>query len=145
MVVVAGNDETLVAEAAASAKSVYIYPIKEQDSAASRLFRTWVKDRANTRPLNARGTPRPQQGLEYLCARLIEQGYVSPPLDREELHKELYRRGVVQPFSAADSESPAPGKRLQEADEIAQRVRSLLGYPSPSDVAKNATTQPQVT
>ena len=145
VVVVAGNDETLVAEAAASAKSVYIYPIKEQDSAASRLFRTWVKDRANTRPLNARGTPRPQQGLEYLCARLIEQGYVSPPLDREELHKELYRRGVVQPFSAADSESPAPGKRLQEADEIAQCVRSLLGYPSPSDVAKNATTQPQVT
>jgi len=145
VVVVAGNDETLVAEAAASAKAVYIYPINEQDSAASRLFRTWVQDRANTRPLNARGTPRPQQGLEYLCARLIERGFVSPPLDRKEFHEELYRRGIVQPFSAADSERPVPGKGLQEADEIAKRVRSLLGYPAQSDIAKNTTMRPHAT
>lgn len=130
VVVVAGNDETLVAEAAASAKSVYVYPIEAQDSAALRLLRTWVHERANSRPLNARGTARPQQGIEYLCARLIERGYVNPPLDRRRLHEELYRRGVVRPFDAANKESPAPRNELREADEIAERVRSLLGFPS---------------
>jgi mitochondrial fission protein ELM1 len=140
VVVVAGNDETLVAEAAASAKSVYVYPIDARDSAATRILRTWVHDRANSRPLNARGTARPQQGIEYLCARLIERGYVNPPLDRRAFHEELYRRGIVRPFDSASGDRPGPGKGLREADEIAERVRSLLGYPSRPGATSEAKT-----
>ncbi|TDJ20488.1 MAG: hypothetical protein E2O69_03610 [Deltaproteobacteria bacterium] len=69
-------------------------------------LREWVIKRANSRPKNRRGTTRPQQGLEYLCARLIERGLIIPP-------------SVSLPA--------APGNTLDDGEEVARRVRHLLG------------------
>ena len=73
---------------------------------------------------------RPQQGPEYLCARLIERGIVRPPRDLAALHQDLIRRGVAQPFTL----SPANwqfGPALHEAGDAAGKVRTLLGLIDP--------------
>ncbi len=131
-VVVSGNHGSLVAQAAASASCLEIYPIEEHQFWLMDRTRVWVEEVANTRPLNARGTARPQQGLEYLCARLIEQGRVIPRSKPNELHQELYRRGIARPFGAT-ADRGAPGERLRDADEVARRVRALLGHPEAVD------------
>ena len=82
-------------------------------------LRRWVERRAHEHPLNLRGTARPQQGLEYLCARLIERGFVRPVPDRDELQPEPSRRagrwGDALPF-------------LRKVEDVAARVRDRLGF-----------------
>ena len=85
-----------------------------------------MDERARRRPVNARGTPRPQQGLEYLCARLIERGIVRPPRDLGALHAELYRLGVARPFGTPYE--PWSRADLRPAVEIARDLKPLLGY-----------------
>jgi hypothetical protein len=129
-VVVAGNAELLVAEAASVARCVDIYPIEEQGYSPRRTVLKWIEEIANRRPTNRRGTARPQQRLEYICARLIEQGIVVPPREPKQLHQELYRRGAARPFGAVgDLTTPTGGQPLREAEEVSGRVRRLLGYP----------------
>ncbi len=126
VVVVAGNDESLVSEAACCATPTYIYPLAERRFRPALPLREWVMQLANTRPVNNRGTARPQQGLEYLGARLIERGIVRPPCDVNELHQNLYQRNVAQPFGA-----PIPsggGTAHREAEAVAGKVRDMLGY-----------------
>jgi hypothetical protein len=133
VVVVAGNDALLVSEAVSGSRPVYIYPLPSRTLPFRGLrpdqqLRERIAQRANARPVNARGTARPQQGLEYLAARLIERGIVRPPTHLDELYQQLYQRGVAQPFGAALRFGDRPA--LHEADEAASRVRDLLGHPS---------------
>jgi mitochondrial fission protein ELM1 len=129
-VVVAGNGAQWVAEAASSARCVYIYPIEERGFSLRRAILQWVEEIANRRPTNRRGTARPQQRLEYICARLIERGIAIPPRDPNQLHQALYRRGAARPFAAVvDLTMPTGGEPLREAEEVSHRVRHLLGYP----------------
>jgi hypothetical protein len=128
-VVVAGNGVQLVAEAASSARCVYIYAIEERSYSPRRALRKRIEEIANRRPKGQRGTARPQRGLEYICARLIERGIVAPPREPKQLHQELYRRGAAQPFGAVGDLTTAAGEPLREAEEVSRRVRHLLGYP----------------
>lgn len=77
-------------------------------------LRQWVVDTAYSRPRKAKGTVRPQQGLEYVCARLIQRGIVRPPRDLKLLHASL---GAAR----GDDEPRA------EAEEVAERIREMLG------------------
>lgn len=151
VIVVTGQDEFVLAEAAASGNPVYICPIRRRLGMAARLGR-WVEARAHARPLNRRGTVRPQQGLEYLCARLIERGIILPPRDLSGLHEKLIRRGIAKPFGAALKTGSHPA--LREADEVARRIHSLLGWsaiPATAGLGRRSTprwaleacTQPQ--
>jgi mitochondrial fission protein ELM1 len=125
-IVVSGNDETLLARAAASGRPVFIHPPTGYDRGLLRSLRSWVDERARRRPVNARGTPRPQQGLEYLCARLIERGVVRPPRDLGALHAALYRLGIARPFGTPYE--PWARAALRPEAEIARDLRPLLGY-----------------
>ena len=127
-VVVPGDDELLLSEAAASGKPVYLAPVSERWLGPADALRKWVDRRANARPTNRRGTPRPQQGLEYLCARLIDRGIVSPPVDLGELHRALYRLRIALPLGVPLQTGARPV--LSEADEVARGVRTLLGHSS---------------
>ncbi len=133
VIVVTGESETLLAQATATGKPVYIYPIPERPVSLGLRLARWVEAHAHARPLNRRGTVRPQQGLEYLCARLIERGLIRQPRDLSELHQTLIRRGAALPFGAPlETESHLP---LREADEVARRIQLLLGCsatPGPS-------------
>jgi mitochondrial fission protein ELM1 len=125
--VVPGTSEALLVQAVATDKPVYIYRLPRQGVSPRQRFARWVHARARARPLNRRGTVRPQQGLEYLCARLVERGFVRPSRDPEELCEALIRRGVAKPFGAPlDATDRTP---FREAEQVAARIRSLLGSP----------------
>ena len=129
-IVVTGESETMLADAVATGKPVYIYSLPERPRRLAERFEEAVLARSQARPLNRRGTVRPQQGPEYFCARLIERGIVRPPRDLAALHQSLIRRGVAQPFTL----SPASwqfGPALHEADDAAGKVRALLGIIDP--------------
>jgi hypothetical protein len=128
VVVVAGNDESLVSEAVGYARPVYIYPLAHRRFRPGQSLRESVMRLAHSRADNARGTPRPQQGVEYLAARLIERGIVRPPRDVKVLHQNLYQRNVALPFGAPLR--VGGGVALREAEAVSGRVRDLLGYGS---------------
>lgn len=135
-IVVTGESESMLAEAAAAAKPLFIYPLPERPLGFRRLAE-WVARWAEARPRKAKGTVRPQQGLEYICARLIEAGIVRPPRHLDRLHDRLIEAGAARPFGAPfDTCTCRP---LREVDAVARRVRLLLGF---GDAAHSDGTLP---
>jgi len=135
-IVVTGESESMLAEAAASGKPVYIYPLPARPRGPATYFRQWVTDVASSRPLNSKGTVRPQQGCEYLCARLIQVGLVRPPVKIEELHRSLFRLGIAFPFGSPLG--AVPRQPLCEMESVAERVAALLGCTWPATPAPQA-------
>ncbi len=127
-IVVTGESESMLAEAAAAAKPLFIYPLPERPLGFRRISE-WVARRAEARPRTAKGTVRPQQGLEYLCARLIGAGIIRPPRHLDQLHQGLIDRGAARHFGA--SLEPRAVQPLREVDGVARRVRVLLGFDRP--------------
>ncbi len=125
-IVITGDSESMLAEATALGRPVYVYPLPERPSfRLLRAVREPLVARAQSMPSGPRGTPRPQQGLEYFCARLIERGFVRPTRDLDRLHQQLYRRGMAKPFGEPfASASRAPPNDLER---VAARVRALMG------------------
>ena len=125
-IVVTGDSESMLAEAVATQKPVYVAPVPERVAGPRRRFAEWVMQRAAARPRKqSKGTVRPQQGIEYLCARLVALALVRPPRDVSELHRELARRGLARPLGEPLDLTPPPP--LREWQEVAARVRGLLG------------------
>jgi hypothetical protein len=92
--------------------------------------------RAFARPLNRRGTIRPQQGLEYLFAKGIASGLLPPPRDLEALHENLVRRGIARLFGA-----PLELTRrqpLHEPEAVAREILRRMGYPDPGPQPESA-------
>ncbi|HEY7907139.1 MAG TPA: hypothetical protein VIC53_09515, partial [Wenzhouxiangella sp.] len=58
-------------------------------------FSHWVAQRATQPQYNRRGSIRPQQGLQYLCARALERNWILPPRDLKRLHQSLYDAGYA--------------------------------------------------
>ncbi|MFP6656076.1 MAG: ELM1/GtrOC1 family putative glycosyltransferase, partial [Myxococcota bacterium] len=105
---------------------------------ADRITRAVVA-RADARPANDRGTTRPLQGLELLCARWIEQGWVGPRRDQPSLRECLVESGHARllraPILAADlagfasrSSPPSPPSPFKpELPIVADAVRRMMG------------------
>jgi mitochondrial fission protein ELM1 len=125
VIVVTGDSESMLAEAAAAGKPTYIYPIPERPSGLRRRLSAWVTRIAYSQPRKKKGTIRPQQGREYLCARLIENGIVRPPHDLGPLHQEMIRMEIARPFGVPLELEPRA--TLREVEVVAHRVRELLG------------------
>lgn len=125
--VITADSESMLAEATSLGRPVYVYPLPVRASFRwlSRP-REWVWRRAQGTPDGPRGTPRPQRGLERLCARLIDKGFVRPPRDLKRLHAALRERGLVASFGNAvrDDYEPAP---LHETPVVVARVHALMG------------------
>jgi mitochondrial fission protein ELM1 len=141
-IIVTGESESMLAEAAAAAKPLFIYPLPER-SLKFRRIAEWIAARAESRPRKAKGTVRPQQGLEYLCARLIAAGVVRPPRHLDRLHEGLVGAGAARYFGAPlDAAACRP---LRDVETVARRVRLLLGFAEPSPAAPRAANQPAAT
>ncbi len=146
-IVVTADSESMLAEAASTGKPVLVYPLAERRSfGVLRWPRDLVRARAEKRPAGPRGTPGPQRGLERLCGRLVERGFVRPARDLRLLHAELARRGLAQAFGTPAFGTPGMGvsatpgssgsqEPLRDALAVASRVRALLGIPEPGGVA----------
>jgi mitochondrial fission protein ELM1 len=125
VLVVTGDSESMLAEAVATGKPVYIYPLPVKPLTLNKRLREWVVARAQKPRVNQRGTARPQQGVAYLCARLIERSIVLPPNDPNTLHQTLIQHGLARFFGEPlDVAAPPP---LRELDDVASRVRVLVG------------------
>jgi mitochondrial fission protein ELM1 len=128
--VVTGDSESMLAEAAAAGKALFIYPLPERPL-GFRWPAEWIARRAEARPRKAKGTVRPQQGLEYVCARLVGAGIVRPPRHLDQLHDALIRGGAARRFAAPFDWSPC--RPLRDAETVARRVRLLLGFDTPAE------------
>ena len=127
-IVVTGDSESMLAETVATGKPVFIYALPERPLGL-RWPAEWIARWAEARPRKAKGTVRPQQGLEYLCARLIDAGIVRPPRHLDQLHQGLIRAGAARAFGAPfDAATCRP---LRDVDAVARRVRLLLGFDTP--------------
>ena len=126
--VVCGGSAENLSEVCATGKPVFIHAPDESrgggwtglTDAVSRL----VVARADCRPKNRRGTTRPQQWLEYFCARLLASGRVVPVSDLGVLHGALIDRGLAQMLGEKRTSIKEP--RMDDADVVA-RIHALLG------------------
>jgi len=132
VLVVTGDSESMIAEAAAAGKPMYICPLPAKRRSPLAWLSERIARKAYSRPRKRRkGTVRPQQGLEYVCARLIERGIVNPPRDLNTFYEGLYELGLARPFSEnLDLEWVAGGvgPGLHEADRAAKEIRRMLGW-----------------
>jgi len=128
ILVVSGESESMLTDAIATAKPVYIYPLPQRPLEPMMALGQWLLKRTSQRPKNRRGTERPQQGFEYLCARLLQLEWILPPRDIEALHRSLIESGYAAPF----------GQRMQtkwdgpayHQEELANRLRIMLDQPT---------------
>ncbi len=125
VLVVTGESESMLSEAASSGKPFYIYPVPDKPPGLWGHVEDWVSARAFAPRRNRRGTGRPQRGLARLCAKLIGRGIVQPRRDTNLLHKILYDKGLARPFGKPfEIWHPEP---LHEARLVAAELRRLLG------------------
>jgi hypothetical protein len=125
-IVVTGDSESMLAEAVATGKPVYIYPVPKRPPGLYSRFAEMVTRIAYSRPKKKKGTVRPQQGREYLCARLIERAVVRPPRDLDVMCRQLVRHGHARWFGEPLASDPV--ESLRENVEVASRVQGLLGW-----------------
>ncbi|MGB5199881.1 MAG: ELM1/GtrOC1 family putative glycosyltransferase, partial [Sedimenticolaceae bacterium] len=125
IIVVTGESESMLSEAAATGRPILIYPLPEVRPGLRTRIAEAVLRRARKPRINKRGTIRPQRGLQYLCARSIDRGWVRPRRDIAMLHQALVKAGVAQMFGS----DVAPGARptLHEAEQVANRIRQMMG------------------
>ena len=135
--VVTGDSESMLGEAAATTKPLYVYGLPERRFGVRLRLNDWAVARAFARPLNRRGTVRPQQGLEYLFAKAIAKGMVPPPRDLRALHENLFRRGIARPFGEPFDGAARPP--LDEAATVAGEILRRMGLAGPEAATDAAT------
>ena len=127
---VAGADAALLSDAMASAPPVYLWPQHDQVRGLSgRIRAVWhrlsarIAERALKLGHNNRGSVRPQQGLTYLCARLVERGWIVPPTGLRDWQSTMIERGLA----AWVDDQATPSNRYElEADRICEQIGQLL-------------------
>ena len=125
VLIVTGESESMLAEAASLGKPVYIIPLPENPPNWKIRLNEAIVRRAESRPLNKRGTTRPQQGIERFCARLIRSGLVQPRRNLSLLHDSLIKSGIARPFGEPIENGLRP--QLREVEHVAQKTKSILG------------------
>ncbi len=125
VIIVTGESESMLAEAASLGKPVYIIPLPEHPPTWKVRFSEAIVQRAQSQPLNKRGTARPQQGIERFCAQLIRSGLVQPRRNLSLLHDSLINHGIARPFGEAIENGKRP--QLRETERVAKEIKTLLG------------------
>jgi hypothetical protein len=125
VLVVTGESESMLAEAAATTAPVYIYPVREikTDRVSSRL-REWSVTRAYA-CFTGQGQRRSLSGaVDAGCAWLMRRGMLRPRRDLNLLHEALYESGRARPFGdplVTDPQTPLP-----EAQQAARWLKDVL-------------------
>ncbi len=125
VIIVTGESESMLAEAASLGKPVYIIPLPENPPTWKIRLSEAIVQRAQSRPLNKRGTVRPQQGLERMCAQLIRSGLIQPRRDLSLLHDLLIKQDIARPFGVPIEDGKRPA--LREIERVARKTKEILG------------------
>ena len=119
---IAGGTPGVFQDALASPKPVYLVPWRAHAGAWKR-FSSRVAERAFRPSYNKRGSIRPQQGLTYLCARLVERGWVLPPRGLADWQRELVDRGLAAWIGSGATPS---GRHKHEIVEVGRQIIERL-------------------
>ncbi|MEJ2761389.1 MAG: ELM1/GtrOC1 family putative glycosyltransferase, partial [Gammaproteobacteria bacterium] len=125
ILIVTGESESMLAEAVTAGKPVYIAPLPRRRQTPLQWAGNWVHAHAHRDRFNKRGSRRPQQGLQYLCALLVEHRLILPERGLEQLHNDLVEAGLAR-FLGSRLECWRP-QPWREPAEVAARIRELLG------------------
>jgi uncharacterized protein len=117
--VVTGDSESMLAEACATGKPVYVAALPIRLS--YRMLRM-PRDLAWRCASSGRGL------FARCCARLIESGWLRPARDLGRLHAALYALGAAHPFAGVYAAADA-GAPLGDRDAVVARVRALFAPP----------------
>jgi hypothetical protein len=128
-VLLAGEDLQAWRIALSSPRPVYLQPWLDPRS-LRRGLAARVAARAFRPDYNKRGSIRPQQGLTYLCARLIERGRVVPPNGLEALQKAVTEAGLAAWIGA---EATPSGRYRDETDAIITAVFERMDSRLPAE------------
>lgn len=113
VLIVTGESESMLAEAAAAGKVLYVYPIPAKSDT--------VKRRVGERAVQMAALG----GVAGDLARwVLASGLVRPPRRLEEMHAALYRAGVANRFGVPLAEAACSA--LPETVEIVARVRAVV-------------------
>jgi mitochondrial fission protein ELM1 len=127
VLVVTGESESMLAEAAALGKPLYIYPLPPSHRKQLRLKKR-IKARMKVWAVAHAGLRQTwqQRLLSSIATFSISSGYFRPRRDLNALHQALIRRGIAR-FVGGPLEiwSASP---LREIDEVAARIKKQLGF-----------------
>jgi uncharacterized protein len=121
--VVTGESESMLADAAGRDQSFLIWPLPEKSGSLWRRFSARVAERAVRPRFNRRGSIRPQQGLTYLCARALERNWVLPPRRLDQLHDALGKAGLAARFGQT---LPTPFRFESELEHTVGNAAGIL-------------------
>jgi len=134
VLLLAGGTPGVLQDALSSLKPVYLVPWVD----SSRLWKTFstrVAERAFRPSYNKRGSIRPQQGITYLCARLIDRGWVLPPKGLAEWQTELVEMGLA---AWMGSGAVPAGRHKHEISEVGREILRRLEPCADSAVEESA-------
>lgn len=127
IIVVTGESESMLTDAVAAGKPVYIYPLRQTYFSPWLALGAKLAEWSERTPKNRRGTERPQQGFEYLCSRILKREWILPPRDLDALHRSLVEQGLAKMFGqsiSADTVTQPPAN-----DDLGHRLRIMLAQP----------------
>lgn len=115
--IVTGESESMLAEAASTGKPLMIAPLPGRPLGAMKRLRQQMTAIAF----------RPEGALASLCRALFNQGWMTPSRDLEKMHALMYEAGLARPFGAELYLGPPAENRA--AEPFVARVMDLLGHP----------------
>jgi uncharacterized protein len=126
VLVVTGESESMLAEASALGKPVYIYPLPP--SHRKLRLKKRIKARMKVWAVAHAGLRQTWQQwlLSPVATFSISSGFLRPRRDLNALHQALIRRGIARFFGGPLEIWSSPP--LREIDEVAARVKKQLGY-----------------
>jgi mitochondrial fission protein ELM1 len=127
VLIVTGESESMLAEAAATDAPLHIYPLPERAKGFRAHVRRWIAATAACVPDSGRA-----RGLRQLSAavasRLIASGIVRSSRDLSLLHQGLIAAGIASQFGCVLETGRRPP--LDEAAQVAARIRTLVELPA---------------
>ncbi len=118
--VVTGESESMLAEAAATTAPLYVYPVTEIRRFNGRL-REWCITRVHASSSRNAGSNH----LDSALAWMIRRGVLRPRRDIALLHQALYASGRAQPFGKPLRTTPQP-PLPPEAPQVARWLKEIL-------------------
>ncbi len=113
-IVVTGESESMLAEAAATGRPLTIYPLIARPESLKRRFAARVRRGAEGRGL-----------WSAICRALLVGGWITPPRDLDLMHRLMVESG--QAGLMADGLNETPPRPMLERRRLAERVAALFG------------------
>jgi len=118
--IVTGESESMLAEAAATGTPLHIAPLPEKRPGAMRQLRKQMTSIACAR----------QGGLASLCCAVFNSGWMTPSRDLEKMHSLMYQAGLARPFEA-ELNLALPAENRTSEPYISSLASVLSGFSTP--------------